>query len=199
MGKYDRKDHYYRKAKKKGLPSRAFFKVEEILKKFPLVRPGDWVLDLGAAPGGWTVQLARTVGKNGRVLALDLKPLPKVQGPNILFLQEDIFTPPAKSWIEETLGAHQARAVFSDMSPKLSGIDFKDAYLSYELCLKGLDIARRHLQKGGGFVCKIFPGIEFQDFLKEIRKSFAKVKTFEPKSSRKTSREVYVVAMEFCG
>jgi 23S rRNA (uridine2552-2'-O)-methyltransferase len=197
MGTYQRKDHYYKKAKEKGLPSRASFKIEEILKKFSLVKAGDTVLDLGAAPGGWTVILAKAVGPRGRVLAIDLNPLPKAPPPNCRFLQADLQNPEAEEWLKDQLAEHKAACLCSDMSPKLSGISFKDAYQSYELGQLALEVAKRWLSQGGHFVAKIFPGEEFQTFLKSMRDHFDKVKVFEPESSRKTSREVYVLGMGF--
>lgn len=196
LSMYQPKDHYYHKAKEKGLPSRASFKIEELLKKFPLVRKGDAVLDLGAAPGGWTVMLARAVGPQGKVLALDLQSLGKVQGANIYFFQGDIFSEAAQQWIEEQLTEQKISCVCSDMSHKLTGIDFKDAYLSYELAQASLKLARKHLKSGGHLVTKIFPGAEFQDYLKTLRQHFTKVKTFKPQSTRKTSKEVYLVGLD---
>jgi len=197
MPPYDRKDYYYRKAKQRGLPSRATFKLEEILSKFPLVAPGDTVLDLGAAPGGWTVQLAKAVGPQGRVLALDFEKLKKVQGPQILFHQGDIFQKETQEWLREISGKNKINGIFSDMSPKLSGIPFRDAYLSYELGLKALELTREFLKEGGNFVVKIFPGEEFPDFLKNLRENFKIVKRFEPQSTRKTSKEIYLVGMGY--
>lgn len=197
MGSYQKQDKYYRKAKEQGLPSRASFKIEEILKKYSLVQAGDIALDLGAAPGGWTVMLARAVGPQGRVFAVDLQPLAKPPGQNVLFLQADMQSSEAEGWLKKNLQNSRVTAVFSDMSPKLTGITFKDDYDSYELCLLALRTARQWLKSGGGFVAKIFPGAEFHDFIKTLRQEFTAVKTVEPDSSRKTSREVYLVATGF--
>jgi 23S rRNA (uridine2552-2'-O)-methyltransferase len=197
MGKYQRKDHYYRKAKEQGLPSRASFKIEEILNKYKLVKPGATVLELGAAPGGWTVKLLEAVGPQGKVLAFDLETMDGVQGGQLRFFQGDAFGSEAEAWLKDNLAGRKADAIFSDISPKLSGIEFRDAYLSYEFCMHALELAQRILKRGGHLVTKIFPGSEFPDYLKSLRENFNKVQSFEPKSSRKTSREVYVVAMNF--
>ncbi len=197
MGTYERKDHYYRKAKEKGLPSRASFKIEEILQKYRIVRTGDWVIDLGAAPGGWTVILSKAVGDKGKIFAIDLVPLNIPLKPNMNFLQADILGAETESWLEKNLGKHQVPCICSDMSPKLTGIPFKDAYDSYLLGMKALEVAKKWLRSGGSLVTKIFPGEEFHIFLKTLKSHFKNVKVFEPESSRKTSREVYVLGLEF--
>jgi 23S rRNA (uridine2552-2'-O)-methyltransferase len=197
MGTYQRKDRYYYKAKEMGLPSRAAFKIEEILNKFKLVKPGDTVLDLGAAPGGWTALLAKAVGPKGCVLALDLQAMPRVKAPHIKFFQGDFFGEAAKLWLEEQLKGWKVSGVFSDLSPKLSGIAFKDAYDSFELANNALALAQQYLTSGGNFVTKIFPGEEFKGFLEKLRSHFERVKTFEPQSSRRTSREVYLLGMGY--
>lgn len=197
MTHYQHKDHYYKKAKEKGLPSRASFKIEEILGRFPILRPGDKVLDLGAAPGGWTVVLCQTVGPQGKVLAIDLQALKIPPHPNLIFLQKDVACPETKEWLHDQLGKKKLACICSDLSPKLSGIPFRDAYLSFELGLMVFELAKEFLEKGGHLVTKQFPGEEFHDYLKTMRRHFKKVKVFEPKSTRKTSREVYVLGMDF--
>ncbi|HKX12218.1 MAG TPA: RlmE family RNA methyltransferase [bacterium] len=197
MAKYEHQDRYYRKAKELGLPSRASFKIEEMIAKHKVVKAGDWVLDLGAAPGGWTVILAKAVGAKGRVLALDLQNLAKRAGGIIEFLQADIYGEEAKAWLAEKLGERRLDAICSDMSPKLTGIPFKDAYLSHELVAKAADLAERWLKPGGSFVAKQFPGSESAGDLKRLRSMFKTVKVFEPESSRKTSKEVYLLGIGF--
>lgn len=198
MPRYEHKDRYYHKAKAQGLPSRASFKIEEMLKKFPLVKAGDTVLDLGAAPGGWSVLLCKAVGPKGKVLAIDLEDLGKLKRPNLDFFHGDIYSEEAQNWLQDQLGTQQkVSGVFSDMAPKLSGITFKDAYDSYQLAQMAFDIAQKWLKPGGSFVCKIFPGAELEEFLKKLKKSFSKVKVFEPQAKRKTSIEIYLLAMGF--
>src|SRR5262245_60208933 len=135
MSTYQRKDHYYRKAKEQGLPSRASFKIEEILQKYPIIKTGDTVLDLGAAPGGWTVMLSKVVGPSGKVLALDREALAKPPPANVCFFREDLQNPVTTQWLEQMLASRKVACVCSDMSPKLTGIAFKDYYESYELGL----------------------------------------------------------------
>ena len=198
MATYERKDRFYKKAKAQGLPSRASFKIEEMIQKLHLVRPGDTVLDLGAAPGGWSVILARAVGPKGLVLAIDLAALAK-SAPNVSFFQGDIYGEAASAWLSEQSKGRRVQALCSDMSPKLTGIAFKDAYLSYELAMKALEVAKQWLKPGGNFVTKLFPGEEFSGFLKNLRNYFEKVKVFEPEATRKTSREVYVLGLGWKG
>jgi len=193
---YERKDRYYRKAKEQGLPSRASFKIEEMIQKYSLVRTGGLVLDLGAAPGGWSVILAQAVGAHGKVFALDLEPLAKPPPSHVSFFQGDIRGEQAAAWLKERLAGKKLDAVCSDMSPKLSGISFKDAYESTELAQMALDIARAWLKPGGNFVAKLFPGEEFPAYLKKVRAAFETVKVFEPEASRKTSREVYILGLK---
>jgi 23S rRNA (uridine2552-2'-O)-methyltransferase len=164
MATYQHKDRYYRKAKERGLPSRASFKLEEILKKFKLVKLGATVMDLGAAPGGWTAILAKAVGARGKVLALDLEPLAKPAPAHVHFFQGDLESSHATKWIEVQLGKGKCAAIFSDMSPKLSGVAFRDRYRSFELGQLAFAIAERHLRAGGHLVMKQFPGEEFADF-----------------------------------
>lgn len=198
MATYERKDRFYKQAKAQGLPSRASFKIEEMVQKHRLVRPGDAVLDLGAAPGGWSVILSKAVGPQGLVLAIDLEPLVK-GAPNLRFFRGDIYGPEAAAWLDEQMQGRKVQAICSDMSPKLTGIFFKDAYLSYELSMKALEIAKQWLKTGGNFVTKIFPGEEFPQYLKNLRNHFQTVKVFEPEATRKTSREVYVLGLGWKG
>ncbi|MCC7345206.1 MAG: RlmE family RNA methyltransferase [Deltaproteobacteria bacterium] len=198
MATYERKDRFYHQAKARGLPSRAGFKIEEMILRHRLVRAGDAVLDLGAAPGGWAVVLAKAVGPRGLVLAIDLEPLAK-GAPNLRAFRGDIHGEAAASWMGEQLEGRKVQAVCSDMSPKLTGIFFKDAYLSYELGVKALEVAQRWLQAGGNFVAKLFPGEEFPEYLKKLRNHFKTVKVFEPEATRKTSREVYVLGLGWKG
>lgn len=193
---YDRKDHYYKKAKKEGKASRAVYKLAELQKRFRLVRAGDAVIDLGCAPGGWLQELSPMVGPKGRVIGIDLLPL-KIQVPkNAHFLLGNIEDETALAKIEELAGG-PADVIVSDMAPNLSGIAFADAYRSYELCKRALEVCTRLLKAGGHFVAKIFPGDELAGFIEELRTHFDKVQTVIPDATRKTSSERYLVGLGF--
>ncbi len=199
MGRYVRKDRFYQKAKEQGLPSRASFKIEEIIQKFSFVKKGSRVLDLGAAPGGWTVILSRTIGPQGHIWGIDRLPLKDVGGANISFFQGDIFGEETQSWLDLELKGKKLDAICSDLSPNISGIYFKDALASVELAQKSLSLCQKYLTMGGNWVAKVFPGKEFQEFDQEVRANFGRRKIFEPQSTRKSSKEIYVLGLKFKG
>ncbi|MFH0799477.1 MAG: RlmE family RNA methyltransferase [Pseudomonadota bacterium] len=190
---FERKDHYYRKAKREGKASRAVYKFAELQKRFKLVRKGDRILDLGCAPGGWLEELAALVGPAGKAIGIDLLPL-KIHVPrNAGFVQRDLADESSQKKIAELAGG-RVDAVLSDMSPNLSGIAFADTYRSYELAMLALDVCKNLLKSGGSFVVKIFPGDEFPGYIETLRASFTKVSTVTPEATRKTSSERYIVA-----
>ena len=193
MGQYDRKDRFYRKAKEEGLASRASYKLLEIQKKFKVIKRGDIVLDLGAAPGGWLQVAGEIVGEKGMVFGIDLLPLKIAIPKNVTFHQGDIRDEGSyKEFCEKNV---RADLVVSDMAPNTSGVRFKDAYLSYELAKAALDITKRFLRPGGNFVAKIFPGEEFAKFKDELGLYFEKVMQYRPEATRKTSIEVYLIGL----
>lgn len=196
MRKY--RDHYFLKAKRDNYPARSVYKLQEIDQRFGLFKKGQKVLDLGAAPGSWSLFAGEKVGAGGRVLGLDLQATDTAFPANVRFFQADATdpTPEAAAALAE-LGPLDL--VISDMAPKTSGIIFRDQALSYELCLTALDVAEKVLRPGGGFVAKIFEGPEAKDFESSVRARFASVKRFKPKSSREESKEIFVVATGFKG
>lgn len=195
MVKYIRKDRFYDKAKEKGYASRAYFKLEQIQKKYRILRPGDHVVDLGCAPGGWIQIVENLVGKSGKIFGIDLLPVTISPKEKTVIVQGDIYDESVISQIKETLG--RVNVVISDMAPDTSGVKFRDSYLSYELADRALEIARAVLGKGGHLVTKIFPGEEFAGFKKELQNHFEKVVQYRPEATRKTSIEVYLVGMGF--
>ncbi|MDO8527384.1 MAG: RlmE family RNA methyltransferase [Deltaproteobacteria bacterium] len=192
---YDRKDRYYQKAKNEGFASRAVYKLLEIQKKFKIWRAGSTVLDLGCAPGGWLQILSKELGPKGKIVGIDRLPL-KIHLPsNVIFIQKD-FEQDLTADLEQALsGQREVDLILSDLSPDISGIAFRDTYRSYELSLKVWQVAQKFLKKNGHLVIKVFPGREVDDFKKELKKSFTRFDTFIPEATRKTSSEVYLVAL----
>lgn len=191
------RDHYFHQAKKDNYPARSVYKLKEIDKRFSLLKPGQHVLDLGAAPGSWSLFAALRVGPEGRVLGVDLQEAPQLdakRGENIIFLQEDIYEPSAEfQKAVENLGPFHV--VVSDMAPKTSGVKFADQARSHDLAMNALALAREYLRPGGHFVVKIFMGPDTNDLAKEMRLFFKTVKCFKPKSSRAESKETFYVGM----
>jgi 23S rRNA (uridine2552-2'-O)-methyltransferase len=202
---YNRKDYYYKKAKEDGRVSRASYKLEQIQFRYHIIKRGDVVLDLGAAPGSWIEVVSEIVGDKGFVVGVDLLPLKVKLKTNMRFFQGDL------NQTEEVLrNLHQTEEVdvilhqteevdviLSDMAPNTSGVAFKDAYLSYELCLKAYEVAKSLLKQGGNLVSKIFQGKEVEDFRREIRPHFSKIETYIPPATRATSKEIYLIAIGY--
>ena len=184
-------DQYVKQAHKLGLRSRAAFKLEELQKRDRLIRPGNIVVDLGAAPGGWSEFAIKCIGEDGHVIACDILPMRSIRGVEFLqgdFREDEVF---CKLYSMIGVGAH---VVLSDMAPNMSGnvaIDQPRAMLLSELAL---DMARRVLRIGGTFVVKVFQGVGSQEYLKELRQDFKEVRVRKPDASRDRSREVYMVA-----
>jgi 23S rRNA (uridine2552-2'-O)-methyltransferase len=182
-------DHYTRRAKKERYPARSVYKLQEIQRKHRLIKKGHKVLDLGCAPGSWLIYAARLTGEKGRVVGVDIKP---VSGPfpaHTEIVMADVFALDAA-----TLG-HDFNVVMSDMAPATSGHKDVDAVRSYHLCEAALGMAQRVLIAGGNFVCKIFQGPDSQKFTEMVRVGFKHRKLFKPRSSRKTSREIYIIGI----
>ncbi len=193
---YKRKDHYYQKAKEQGLASRAIFKLEEIDRQYRLFDVGGRVIDLGCAPGGWLQYIAKKIGTSGKAVGIDLLKV-KAQFPSyVTILQGDATDAKIQSEALKLLGG-SADAVVSDLSPNLSGVRFRDNFLSYELALTVLKVAKQFLKKGGNLVLKIFPGDELPNYKKELLLAFEEIKTFIPDATRKGSSEIYLIAKGF--
>lgn len=182
------RDHYFLKAKRENYPARSVYKLKELDAKFRLLKPGMKVLDLGAAPGSWSLGVAEKVGSKGLVLACDIQSTETAFPPQVLFMQEDVFQRSAafEAKLAE-LGPFDL--VISDMAPRTTGTRFTDQARSLELTLEALAVACLHLKQGGNFVVKIFMGPDIQDLLTPMRKAFSSVKSFKPKSSRAESKE----------
>lgn len=188
-------DHYVQEARRLGYRSRAVFKLQEINEKDRLIKPGMALVDLGAAPGGWSQMARPMVGAKGRVIAtdiLDIEPIPGVD-----FLCGDFREDSVLKGVEALVGEQALDLVLSDMAPNISGIDAADQAASLYLCELALEFARQHLKPQGAFVVKVFQGEGFDAYLKQVREAFGSVAIRKPKASRPRSSEVYLVAKNF--
>lgn len=190
-------DPYVKKAKIDGYRSRASYKIIEINEKDKIIRTGNIVMDLGAAPGGWSQVVAPLVGDLGRVIASDILPMDGIIG--VSFIQGDFTEAEVYDDILSTLNGAKVDVVVSDMSPNLSGVNTTDQYSSIYLVELALDMARNVLKPGGSFCAKVFQGVGYEECAKEVRKSFDKVVVRKPAASRARSREVYIVGKGFKG
>lgn len=194
-------DHYSRKARKDRFPARSVYKLEEIQEKYHLLKKGDRVLDLGCAPGSWLLYAAKAVGSGGHVTGIDLNPvtinLPahvSVHTGDIHHICEAGDTPLIDQAMDQSIG-DGFQVVLSDMASATTGNKIVDSSRSFHLCQAALSIAKAKLETGGAFVCKIFQGGDSQDFSNAVDTVFNKRKIFKPKSSRKASKEIYIIGL----
>ncbi|MGB1008487.1 MAG: 23S rRNA (uridine(2552)-2'-O)-methyltransferase RlmE [Thiolinea sp.] len=188
-------DEYVKKAQQDGYRSRAIYKLQEIQEKDRLIKPGYKVVDLGAAPGGWSQYASQLVGKHGRVVASDILPIDPL--PFVEFVLGDFREDAVLQELLTVLGDEKADLVISDMAPNMSGMDAVDQPRAMYLCELALDMAQQVLKPGGDFVVKLFQGEGSEAFLKDVRNHFKQVKVRKPSASRPRSREVYVLARRF--
>jgi len=180
------KDYYTRKSREEGYYARSVYKLKSLNKKYQIIKKGDKVLDLGCSPGGWAQESLEIVGKDGFVTGVDIDEA-KVKAQNFKFIQGDAY---GKKNLE---ALDKFDVVLSDMAPKTSGIRELDQGRSADLARKALDIAKKKLKTGGNFVCKIFQGREYPEFINEVKKEFSFVKTTKPEASKKGSKEMYAI------
>lgn len=185
-------DHFVQQAQKKGLRSRAVFKLDEIQQRDKLLRPGMTVVDLGAAPGGWSQFVVDHLHGNCRVIACDILPMDPIAG--VDFLEGDFRDEAVLQTLLSRIGGNSVDIVLSDMAPNMSGNDNVDQPRAMYLIELALEMCHQVLKPGGSFVVKVFHGQGFEEFLKAVRAAFTTVKTRKPESSRARSREVYLVA-----
>jgi 23S rRNA (uridine2552-2'-O)-methyltransferase len=184
-------DAYVKRARAEGMRSRAAYKLDEIATRDRLLKPGMVVVDLGAAPGGWSQVAAERVGPRGRVIALDLIEMPAL--PGVMFLRGDFHDNATLAELERVLGGQRADLVLSDMAPNLSGIASSDQARALDLAELALDFALKHMKPQGNLLVKTFQGAGFEDYLKNLRSRFLAVAVRKPEASRDRSREVYLV------
>lgn len=189
------RDVHVRRAQEDGYRSRASYKLAELDQRDGLLTPGACVLELGAAPGGWTQYIVERVGLQGRVVASDLLDMDAVEG--VQFVMGDFTEQATADQISDALGEHGADIVLSDMAPNLTGVASTDQARSMALAELALDMARHVLRPGGSFAVKVFQGTGFDAYVRELRSQFGQVKVRKPEASRSRSREVYLVATDY--
>jgi len=193
-----RKDQFHKLAFKLGYRSRAAFKLLQIAEKYPLLKKGDKVLDLGAAPGGWIQAAKEIIGDEGFIYAIDVKPIQPLNLNNVKTEVLDLTSEDAASKIFD-LTKGKVDVVLSDASPKFSGVLELDAYRQYCLAKKAFEIAEKTLKKGGNFLVKMLQSKELKAFKEALEERFEKVKLIKPLASRKESSEVYILCLNFTG
>jgi len=171
------------------------FKLEDIQRTDRIIRPGMTIVDLGAAPGGWSQLAARLLHGRGRVVALDILPMDSI--PGVDFIQGDFSSDEVLRQLLDCVGADHPQLVLSDMAPNMSGMADVDHDRSMHLVELALDFARGQLAPGGDFLVKVFQGRHFQPFVLELRRSFTTVKVRKPPASRQRSSELYLLARDF--
>jgi 23S rRNA (uridine2552-2'-O)-methyltransferase len=195
MGKpYRPKDHYFQKAKAEGLRARSAFKLEEVARRFHLLRPGSRVLDLGAAPGGFLQVIAQAVGPSGLAVGVDIVPLRPFKEAWVRTAVLDVLAEDAHAALE-ALVPGVFDVVLSDMAPKTSGIRSVDEARSLRLSERALEVARRRGKQGSSFLVKLFMGGDFEAFRAELRRSYEEVKVVRPEATRSASVEVYLLGL----
>ena len=195
---YNPRDRYYKKAKHEGYRSRAAYKLLELQQRYRLLRPGDKVVDLGAAPGGWLQVAAKVVGQKGKVIGIDLQEMRPFSDGQIVSVHGDISAGEIQSKIAELLGG-MADTVISDMAPKLSGIRDADIARAVELNRLALAVAVRLLRPGGSLLIKSFMSNELHQLTAELKRQFSDVQRTKPEATRQGSSEFYFVAKGFLG
>lgn len=191
---------YYRRAKQEGYRARSAYKMQQIHERFTVVRKGEAVADLGAAPGGWSQVLVELVGQDGFVVGVDLQRIKPI--PGATFLVGDFTLRATHDKLSAILmekGRSALDAVVSDMAPDMSGNYELDQVRSIQLAEMALDFADHHLRPGGAFVCKVFEGADFPEFRKQVKARFKRLHQYHPAASRKSSSEIYLVGKHYIG
>ncbi|MDH5437947.1 MAG: RlmE family RNA methyltransferase [Candidatus Bathyarchaeota archaeon] len=189
-----KREYYYRKAKEEKFRSRAAYKLLQAVEKRRFIKPGDVVVDLGAAPGGWIQASRKIVGSRGFVLGVDLKSIQPIDQTNVRTLIGDVTDPQTVEQIRELL-PRSSDVVISDVSPSISGVWELDHARQIDLAQQSLRIATSVLRPKGNFFVKVFQGDMLNDFVREVKQHFAFVKLIKPKASRARSAELYVLGM----
>ena len=192
---YNPKDHYFKKAKAQNFAARSVFKLEEIDQKFKILKPKQMVLDLGASPGSWSQYCSKKIGKEGRILGVDLKPV-TARMDNATFIQADLCDLEIEKVFVEHGFVPRFDLVISDMAPNTTGIRMTDQTRSFDLCVMALDLARKFLKKDGHFICKLFHSDDFTTLRDQIKNEFQRFEAVKPDSTRKISKEIFLVGLK---
>ena len=193
---YQPQDRYFKKAKEDGYRARSAYKLDEIQKRFHIIKNGDKALDLGAAPGSFMQLISKIIGEKGLVIGIDLKPINELKKPNAKSYQGDIFDKKIYDGILAENGISEFDVITSDLAPSTTGIKSVDAGRSFQLNEQVLKVAEKYLKKGGHVVMKTFPGADYSELIKLAKKQFRNVKILKPQAVRQSSREVYIICIE---
>jgi 23S rRNA (uridine2552-2'-O)-methyltransferase len=192
---YKPQDRFFKKAKQEGFAARSVYKLQEIDQKFKILKPGQRILDLGAAPGSWSQFASQRIGDGGRLLGIDLTEI-EISLPNAIFIQADLRDMALGDVVKEH-GFHDPfDIVMSDMAPQTTGIKSVDQARSLELCEIALTSAQRFLKTNGTFICKFFQSGEFGQLRNAIKKEFERVEVMKPESTRSISKEIFLVGLK---
>jgi len=189
------RDPYVQQARRDGWRSRAVYKLEQIVEKERLLKPGMVCVDLGSAPGSWSQYVTEKLKGRARIVAVDILPMDNL--PDVEFIEGDFREDDIFEQLLQAVGDDGVDLVMSDIAPNITGTKVVDQPRSMYLVELALDMARRVLKPKGSFICKVFQGTGFDEFLRDVRNSFERVKVMKPKASRPGSREVYLVARNF--
>lgn len=194
---YNPKDHFFKKAKSEDFLARSVYKLQEIDDRLKIIKPGHHILDLGASPGSWSQYCIKKVGPKGKVVGIDLT-FVGLKHDNYFFQQEDIHN---VNWeaLKGQACVDRWNGVLSDMAPKTTGIRNTDQMRSLELCQMALNVAVEQLKPKGYFVCKLFHSESFKEFQSELKKHFERCDAIKPDSTRKISKEIFIIGLGFKG
>ena len=190
-----KREHYYKEAKKTGYRARSAFKLKQINKKYNILKKGDFVVDLGAAPGGWSQVAKEIIGEKGKLVGVDLLQIKPIK--DVVFLKADMTKDSTIEDIKEIFAKEKVDAVISDMSPDISGKYSVDQARSIYLCRQAFKTVEILLKPDGNFICKVFEGEDLKEFINEISSKFKIIKLSHPDASRKSSSEVYIIAKSY--
>ena len=190
-------DPFVKRAQAEGVRSRAAYKLEELIERDRLLKKGMTVVDLGAAPGGWSQMAQHYLAGDGRVIALDILPMPSIGG--VEFIEGDFREDAVLQRLEALVGEKKVDLVLSDMAPNMSGVASVDQARAMHLAELARDFANAHLRPGGAFLVKLFQGVGFDDYIRDLRRGYGKLTMRKPKASRARSAEVYALATDFRG